>query len=569
MSAVHIRDTYDAIVVGSGVTGGWAAKELCEKGLRTLVIERGRSVEHITDYTTEHKRPWELPLRGQVPVEEAESEYSVGKDVYLFDQSTKHFFINDRRNPYVTKRPFRWIRGDQVGGRSLLWGRQCYRWSQLDFEANLKDGHGVDWPIRYDDIASWYDYVEAFVGISGERCGLPQLPDGVFQEPMELTAMEKHLRGAIEGTFPGRTLTIGRVAVLTEPQNGRAACHYCGTCERGCSTASYFSSVSVTLPAAAATGNLELRPDTLVHSLIYDEEKDRVAGVRVVNRHTGEMSEVFGGLVFLCASTLASTQIMLNTRTPRFPEGIANGSGELGHNLMDHHMGVNGFAWSDDFDDRYYSGVRPNGIYIPRFRNLDAASATDKFVRGYAYQGSSHRLGWSRANYQPGIGAELKERLRSPGPWEMNLWGYGECLPDHDNRVYLSQDTDEWGLPILVLDADWGPNERAMRAEMVSSAAEMLEASGFRDVRVEDNLDSNPQGFAIHEMGTARMGREPRTSVLNGWNQAHEVPNLFVTDGACMTSSAVQNPSITYMALTARAVDYAVNALRRGDLKLS
>lgn len=568
MTAVHTRQEFDAIVVGSGMTGGWAAKELCEKGLKTLVLERGRSIEHITDYTTEHKRDHELPHRGKVPVEEAEREFAVGKDVYLFDESTKHFFINDRRNPYVAKRPYRWIRGNQVGGRSLLWARQCYRWSDLDFEANLKDGHGVDWPIRYADIAPWYDYVERFVGISGEALGLPQLPDGVFQKPMELTAVEKHVRDSIQANFPGRTLTIGRSAVLTEPLNGRAACHYCGTCERGCSTASYYSSVSVTLPAAAATGNMTLRAHSLVHSLIYDEESDRVKGVRVVDHETGEMTEVFGGLVFLCASTLASTQIMMNTKTPRFPTGIANGSGELGHNLMDHHMGVDAYGYTDDFADRYYSGVRPNGIYIPRFRNLDSASSTDKFVRGYAYQGSSSRLGWGRAKWQPGVGAELKERLRDPGPWEMELWGYGECLPDHNNRVHLGDETDEWGLPILVLDADWGPNERAMRPEMVSSAYAMLEAAGMRDVRVDDNLDDNPQGFAIHEMGTARMGRDPRTSVLNGWNQAHEVPNLFVTDGACMTSSAVQNPSITYMALTARAVDYAVEQLRRGDLRV-
>ncbi|MFT4604650.1 MAG: choline dehydrogenase-like flavoprotein [Rhodothermales bacterium] len=568
MTAIHKRSEFDAIVVGSGMTGGWAAKELCEKGLKTLVLERGRSIEHITDYTTEHKRDHQLPHRGKVPVREAEREYSVGKDVYLFDESTKHFFINDRRNPYQTKRPFRWIRGNQVGGRSLLWARQCYRWSDLDFEANMKDGHGVDWPIRYADIAPWYDYVESFVGISGEALGLPQLPDGVFQKPMELTAVEKHVRDSIKASFPGRTMTIGRSAVLTEPLNGRAPCHYCGTCERGCSTASYYSSLSVTLPAAMTTGNMTLRAHSLVHSLIYDEETNRVKGVRVVDHETGEVSEVFAGVVFLCASTLASTQIMMNTKTPRFPNGIANGSGELGHNLMDHHMGVDGYGYSDDFADRYYSGVRPNGIYIPRFRNIDKASSTDKFVRGYAYQGSSNRMGWGRANRQAGVGVELKERLRDPGPWEMQLWGYGECLPDHENQVHLSEEADEWGLPILVLDSDWGPNERAMRPEMVSSAREMLEASGLRDVRVDNALDANPQGFAIHEMGTARMGRDPRTSVLNGWNQAHEVPNLFVTDGACMTSSAVQNPSITYMALTARAVNYAVEQLKRGDLRV-
>ncbi|MBO6573921.1 MAG: GMC family oxidoreductase [Rhodothermales bacterium] len=568
MTAVHTRNEYDAIVVGSGMTGGWAAKELCEKGLKTLVLERGRSIEHIRDYVTEHKRPWELPLRGRVNQIEAETEYAVGKDVYLFSEATKQFFINDRENPYRADRPYRWIRGDQVGGRSLLWARQVYRWSDLDFEANLKDGHGVDWPIRYNDIAPWYDYVERFVGVSGQAEGLPQLPDGVFQKPMELTAMEKHARARISQAFPERLLTIGRSAVLTEPLNGRAACHYCGTCERGCSSASYFSSLSVTLPAAMRTGNLTLEADSLVHSLIYDSERDRVSGVRVVDKETGQMREVYGGVVFLCASALASTQVMLNSTSNRFPDGIANGSGELGHNLMDHHMGVHGYASSDDFADSYYEGVRPNGIYIPRWRNLDAASRTDEFVRGYAYQGSSYRDDWGRGMSQAGVGEAFKHGLRTPGRWHMVLWGYGECLPDHTNRVYLSSEEDQWGLPVLVMDADWGPNERAMRSEMASSAEEMLNACGFDDVSSEDYIDDNPQGFAIHEMGTARMGRDPRTSVLNGWNQAHEVPNLFVTDGACMTSSAVQNPSITYMALTARAVDHAVTALRRGDIRI-
>ena len=566
MTAVHIREEYDAVVVGSGMTGGWAAKELCEKGLKTLVLERGRPIEHGRDYATEHLESWQLPLRGQVPPEEAERDYFVGKDVYLFDQSTKHFFINDRRNPYVAERPYRWIRGHQVGGRSLLWARQTYRWGPQDFTANLEDGHGVDWPIRYEDIAPWYDYVERFVGVTGEARGIPQLPDGVFQRPMEMTAVESHARQSIETAFPGRFMTIGRAAVLTEPLNGRAPCHYCGECERGCTTASYFSSVGVTLPAAAATGNLTIRPHSIVHSLIYDETRDRVTGVRIVDHETKEVSEVYAGLVFLCASTLASTQIMLNTRTPRFPDGIANGSGELGHNLMDHHMGVDATAATDAFDDRYFIGRRPNDIYIPRFRNLGPGTENPAFTRGFAYQGTSYREGWGRGVGSPGVGAAFKARLRRPGPWRMELWGYGECLPDHNNRVYLSEETDEWGLPILVMDADWGPNERAMRVDMVESAREMFEACGFRDVQVRDNIGDNPQGFAIHEMGTARMGRDPRTSVLNAWNQAHEVPNLFVTDGACMTSSAVQNPSITYMALTARAVNFAVEAMRRGEL---
>ncbi len=566
--AIRRDDVFDAIVIGSGITGGWAAKELTEKGFRTLVLERGRPATHGASYVTEHRAPWEAPFRGRGDRQAYAAEKPMQSQIGPFNEGAAHWYINDRDNPYTAARdPVLWIRGDHVGGRSLMWGRHCYRWSDLDFEANAREGVEIDWPIRYADLAPWYDYVEGYVGISGERLGLAHLPDGPFLPPMPLTAVEQHVRQGIERQFPGRTLTIGRVATLTEPHRGRAACHYCGPCDRGCSTSSYFSSLSVTLPAAEATGRLTLRPNALVHSLVYDESTDRVTGVRVIDRETRDEIVYRGRLVFLCASALASTQILLHTRTPRFPDGLANSSGALGHYFMDHHMKVGAEADVEGFADRYYVGNRPTGTYVPRFRNLDAATRHDGFLRGYAYEGGTWREGWERGAYGPGFGAELKTRLREPGMWKMFLTGFGEILPRHDNYVDLDPDvTDAWGIPALRIHTSLGPNERAMRADMATAAAEMLDAAGGTNVFSFD--DSYAFGEGIHEMGTARMGRDPQTSVLNGWNQAHDVPNLFVTDGACMTSAACQNPSITYMALTARAVDYAADQIRRGDLRI-
>lgn len=558
---------FDAIVVGSGISGGWAAKELTEKGLKTLVLERGRDVEHGKDYITEHKGPWEMEFRGRGDRKLFNEEYPMQDRADVINEYNYHFFVNDKKHPYLTDEedPFLWVRGYQVGGRSLTWGRQSYRWSPMDFEANARDGIAVDWPIRYEDIAPWYDYVEEFAGISGKAEGLAQLPDGNFLPPMPLTCVEEHAKEQIEAKFPERTLTIGRSAVLTESHNGRGACHYCGPCSRGCSVGAYFSSQSSTLPAARATGNLTLRPNSVVHSVIYDRETNRATGVRVIDRNTKEEMEFYARVVFLCASTLGTTQILLNSKSQEFPNGLANSSGVLGHYLMDHHFRVGAGGTMPGFEDQYTFGNRPNGFYIPRFRNISQETSHPDFIRGFGYQGGSGRAGWNRGIGMEGFGADLKEELRDPGPWTIGMGGFGEILPRYENHAELDEEqTDEWGMPLLRINASIGDNERKMREDMANSAAEMLEAAGAKDV--------NPYfgeylfGEGIHEMGTARMGRDPKTSVLNDHNQAYDVPNLFVTDGACMTSAACQNPSLTYMALTARAVDYAVEELDNGNI---
>ena len=565
---------YDAIVIGSGISGGWAAKELTEKGLRTLVLERGRDVRFHTDYTTEHVPAWQFRFRDAriTPVDKGAEDYQVQARTGQFREDDKHFFVKDTKHPYIEEKPFTWIQGDQVGGRSLIWGRQVYRWSDLDFGANGREGIGTDWPIRYADIAPWYSYVERFIGVSGERLGLPHLPDGEFQPPMAMNAGEKFVKRGIEHHFPDRHVTIGRVAILTRNLNGRAACHYCGPCERGCSTGSYFSTQASTLPAARATGRLTLVPDAVVHSLIYDEKRNRVTGVRVIDAVTKEEREYHARLVFLNASTINSTRILLNSKSPSFPDGLANSSGVVGKFLMDHHFVVGAHGDIDGLHDRYYEGNRPNGIYIPRFRNLgDDGTKRGDFLRGYGYQGGASRESWSRGADGPGFGVSLKRRLRDAGDWRIAVTAFGECLPREENHVTLDESrTDAYGMPLVRIDCSWGPNELAMRKDMAASAAEMLEAAGCRNVQAYDNyhegqLGAEP-GFGIHEMGTARMGRDPKTSVLNAHNQAHDVPNLFITDGACMASSSCVNPSITYMALTARAVDHAVRELKRRNI---
>jgi choline dehydrogenase-like flavoprotein len=559
---------YDAIVVGSGVTGGWAAKEFTEKGLDTLCLERGRHVEHGDDYVTEHKEPWEMDYHGRGSAQEMKEHYPVQSQAGPVNAYNKHFFVKDSKHPYETSddSSFMWIRGYQLGGRSITWGRQCYRWSDLDFTANKREGIAVDWPIRYDDIAPWYDYVEDYVGLTGQEEGLPQLPDGNFLPPMEMNVAEKDVKAGLEESFSDRIMTIGRAAILTRPHKGRSACHYCGPCSRGCSAGAYFCSLSSTLPAARATGNLTLKTDSIVHSVIYDEETGRASGVRVIDANTKETREYKGRVVFLCASTFGSTKIMLNSTSSRFPNGIANSSGALGKYVMDHHFKVGASGTVPGHMDRYTYGDRPNGIYIPRFRNLGRTPDADvDFLRGYGYQGGASREGWGRAIGEAGFGADLKHSLREPGRWRFGITAFGEMLPREDNYVELHPDkTDEWGMPVLRFDVSTGENEALMREDMAAQAAEMLEAAGCEDVSTYD-ADYTP-GEGIHEMGTARMGRNPDTSVLNRWNQAHDVPNLFVTDGACMTSAACQNPSITYMALTARAVDYATKEMERQNI---
>ncbi len=557
--------TYDAIVIGSGITGGWAAKELTEAGLRTLLLERGKPVKHREDYTGEHVEPWQLPYRGQGDRRLYQKEYPVQSQCYAFGEDTRHFFVNDSEHPYHhdEDKPYSWIRGYHLGGKSLMWARHCYRWSDLDFEANARDGFGVDWPIRYQDLAPWYDYVESFAGISGKAEGIPQLPDGKFLPPMEMNCVERAVGDRILNAFPDRKMTIGRVAVLTRSHRGRAQCHYCGPCHRGCSTGSYFSSLSATLPVALATGKLEIRTHSIVHSVIYDESSDRAAGVRIIDAVSGQQLGFRAKLIFLCASTLGSTQILLNSRSRRFPDGLANSSGALGHYLLDHPFAAGASAEIPGFEDKRSRGYRPNGVYLPRFRNVGLDKA--EFLRGYAFQGGASREDWDRGLLKPGLGVGLKERLRTPGSWRMSFGGFGECLPRYENYVDLDPErVDAWGIPILRVHHTWSDNEDLIRADIQERAAEMLEAAGGRNVSTYDR--KWPPGLCIHEMGTARMGRDPKTSVLNGWCQSHDVPNLFVTDGAAMASSACQNPSITYMALTARACDHAVGELKRLNL---
>jgi choline dehydrogenase-like flavoprotein len=559
------QNTFDAIVVGTGISGGWAAKELTELGLKTLVLERGRDVRHVADYPTMAKDPWEFPNAGRLSREELKF-YPVQSRTGWVGQANKHWWVNDLDNPYNEIKPFDWIRGHHVGGRSIMWGRHTYRWSDLDFEANAKDGVGIDWPIRYKDIEPWYDYVETYIGVSGRQEGLPHLPDGKFLPPMELNCVEESFRDKLADKLK-RKVTVGRVAHLTAPlphDPTRGVCQSRSLCDRGCPYGAYFSSNASTIPAAQKTGNLTMRPHSAVHSVIYDEDIGKAVGVKVLDTQTKEEVEFYAKVIFLNASTLGSTLILLNSISGRFANGLGNGSGQLGRNLMDHQYRVGADADVEGFEDKYYIGRRPNGIYIPRFRNVGDDKRKD-YLRGFGYQGGASREGWMHGVKEMMFGADLKNALTQPGAWKIGIIGFGECLPYSENRVTLNKDRkDALGLPTLNIDAEWKENEKVMRKDIKESAAEMLEAAGYKNVRMYDM--QNNIGLAIHEMGTARMGKDPRTSVLNKWNQVHEAPNVFVTDGACMTSSACQNPSLTYMALTARAAHHAVEELRKGNL---
>lgn len=551
-------NTYDAIVVGSGISGGWAAKEFCEKGLKTLVLERGRNVEHIKDYTDTEKHPWELPHRNGI-TEEDRKNSPIQSKCYAFDEVSKKFFVNDNEHPYNQVNRFDWIRGNHVGGRSIMWGRQCYRWSDLDFEANARDGFGTDWPIRYKDIAPWYSYVEKFVGISGSRENLSMLPDGEFLPPMQMNCVEQMVKDNLMKNMK-RPMIIGRSANHTAKVGNRGPCQFRNKCHQGCPFSGYFSSNSATLPAAAATGNLTLRPNAITTEVIFDKETKKAKGVRVLDSETMKTEEFFAKIIFLNASTLGTAQILLMSVSDAFPNGLGNGSGQVGHNLMDHHYGVGAYGDYDGFKDNYFYGRKPNGIYVPRFRNLDGGSSAG-YVRGFGYQGGASR---NRGSFD-GIGTPLKQALTEPDKWTMGWGSWGEQLPYFDNKVTLNKDKkDKWGIPTLDIDCTFRENEKKMRVDMKNSAAEMLEAAGIKNI---GTYDSDPApGFCIHEMGTARMGKDPKTSVLNKWNAMHEVPNVYITDGACMASSACQNPSITYMALTARAVDHAFSELKKQNL---
>jgi choline dehydrogenase-like flavoprotein len=557
------NNVYDAIVIGSGISGGWAAKELTEKGLKVLLLERGRNVEHVKDYVTANKNPWEFPHAGG-RTQQMIKDYPVLKRDYPLSEMNLHFWVNEKESPYVETKRFDWFRGYHVGGRSLTWGRQSYRWSDYSFEANAKDGIAIDWPIRYKDIAPWYDHAEKFAGISGSKEGLSQLPDGQFMPPMEMNCVEKDVAARIKDHFKGqRSMFIGRTANITQPLPGRSDCKFRNKCSLGCPFGAYFSTQSSTLPAAMKTGNLTLRPWSIVTKIVYDKNTKKATGVEVLDAETNQTYVFSSKIVFLNASALNSAWVLMNSATDVWPDGLGSSSCELGHNIMDHHLGVGASGDVEGYEDKYYYGKRANGIYIPQYRNL----FNDKrdYLRGFGYQGSASRLGWNREIAELNIGGDYKDNLAEPGAWTMGIGGFGEILPYHENKITLSKTVkDKWGLPVLDFDAEWKENERKMRIDMQNDAVEMLTAAGVKNVKGRDG--DGTIGRGIHEMGTARMGHDPKTSVLNKWNQVWDAPNVFVTDGACMTSANCVNPSLTYMALTARAADHAVSELKKGNI---
>ena len=557
------QNTYDAIVIGSGLSGGWAAKELTEKGLTVLMLERGHELIHITGYKTAMMKPWQFKHRGRITEEQRKSHEFLSRD-YPYGEDNASYWFKDSDAPYEEVKKFDWFRPDIVGGKSIMWGRQSYRWSDQDFGANAKDGHGIDWPIRYKDIEPWYSYVEEFAGISGQKEGYAPLPDSVFMPPMEMNCVEIAVKKGIESNFKNRLMTIGRTANITVRHNGRGPCQYRNLCSRGCPFGAYFSTQSTTLPPAMATGRLTVRPDSIVSEIVYDKDRQRVTGVKVIDSNTMAPREFFAKIVFVNASTVGTAALLLNSVSDRFPNGLGNDSGVVGRYLMDHQFRYGAAGEAEGFDDKYYFGRRANGIYVPRYRNVDPKEKRE-YVRGFGYQGGASREGWQRGIAEMGIGKDFKKMLSQPGIWEMGLGAFGECLPYYENRMYLDHSKkDKWGLPSVVFDCGFKENEEKMRKDMVNDAAEMLEAAGIKNVKTY--TEGSTPGQAIHEMGTARMGNDPKQSVLNKWNQMHSVKNVFITDGSCMDSTACQNPSLTFMALTARACDYAVKELKKMNI---
>lgn len=556
-------NVYDAIVIGSGISGGWAAKELCEKGLKTIMLERGRNIEHVKDYVNANKEAWDFPHRA-TRTQEMIKAYPVLKRDYALNESNLDYWASDEDNPYTEVKRFDWFRGYHVGGRSLMWGRQSYRWSDHDFGANARDGHAIDWPVRYKEIAPWYDHAEKFAGISGNRDGLDILPDGQFMPPMDMTCVEKDFVVRLKEKFKGeRHAIIGRTANITEPLPGRTNCQYRNKCWLGCPFGAYFSTQSSTYPAAMKTGNLTLRPWAIVTKILYDKDKKRATGVEVLDGETNKTYTYYAKIIFLNASTLNSAWILMNSATDIWPDGLGSSSGELGHNIMDHHLGVGAHGSVEGYLDKYYFGRRANGVYIPQFRNV--GSDKRDYVRGFGYQGGGSRDGYKQTPEEMAIGVDLKEALSVPGGWTLGFGGFGETLPYHENKVTLDKTRkDKWGLNILSMDIEYKENEKKMRVDMQQDAIEMLTAAGVKDVKGYDG--DGTLGRGIHEMGSARMGKDPKTSVLNKYNQIWDAPNVFVTDGSFMVSASCVNPSLTYMAFTARAVDHAVSEMKKGNI---
>lgn len=564
MSNDKYTENYDAIVIGTGISGGWAAKELCEQGLKTLVLERGRMVKHVVDYPTANKDPWDFDYQGLSKPNSTKNQEKQARTGFATNDECKHWFVDDLKHPYNEEKRFDWIRGYHVGGRSIMWGRQTLRLSDLDFEANKKEGIAVDWPIRYKDIEPWYDRVERFIGVCGEKLNLPHLPDGIFSPPMELNCVENEFRNKIAENYDNRYLTMGRFAHLTGDvkHEGRTNCQYRNRCIRGCTFGGYFSSNSSTLPAANKTGNMTLRPNSIVSKIIYDDAKKIATGVEIIDAETHEKIIFSAKVIFSCASTVASAAILLNSTSERFPNGLGNDSGELGHNLMDHHFKVGATATAEGFDDKFYKGRMPASFHIPRFRNLGDKETKQEYLRGFGLQGSASRSNWKRAIGELSYGENLKEELYKPGPWTIGMTAFGECLPYHENKMSLNkEELSEWGVPTVTFDCEYKENEKMMRKDIQKEAISMLQKAGFKNVKGYDT-PCYP-GNGIHEMGTARMGKDPKTSVLNENNQVHTVPNVYVTDGACMTSAPYQNPSLTYMALTARAANHAAEQVKK------